>query len=126
MSYLKQRFLLLLRDVQRFLGGLPVRLVVGHARAFPGDRDFAYACLDDGVIYIVVAPDFHKQGRDRIEAILRHEFGHAVQLARGFGFAEREADQIAERLWGDTIYYDAEDVQTLVPGVAPRPLHLHQ
>jgi hypothetical protein len=29
-------------------------------------------------------------------------------------------------VWGDRIYYDAEDVQTLVPGVAPRPLYLHQ
>lgn len=127
MSYVKQRFLLLLRDVQRFLGGLPVRLAVGHSRSFPNARDFAYACQgEDETIYIVVAPDFHRQSRDRIEAILRHEFGHVLQLARGFGFAEREADQIAERLWGDTIYYDDEDVQTLIPGVTPRPRHLHQ
>lgn len=127
MSYVKQRFLLLLRDVQQFLGELPVRLAVGHSRSFPRDRDFAYACQGhDETIYTVVAPDFARQSRDRIEAVLRHEFGHVVQIARGFGFAEREADRIAESLWGDIIYYDAEDVQTLIPGVTPRPPHLHQ
>jgi len=126
MPYVKQRFLLLLRDVQRFLGELRVRLAVGHAHAFPKPRDFAYACAVGDDVLIVVAPHFHKQSPDRIEAVLRHEFGHVLQIARGHGFTEREADLLAERVWGDRIYYDDEDVQTLVPGVAPRPRHLHQ
>jgi len=73
------------------------------------------------------------------DAILRHEIGHLIDMfcpksyldslasERGFTLAaslERRADDIAFWLWGDRIHYDTHEVQTLHPGVSPRPEHL--
>jgi precorrin-2 methylase len=97
-------------------------------------------CVDDGEgIFIVVAPKLSRGSESRIQAILRHELAHALEfevgekrlremaasdgkkLHRG---AERRADQVAEIIWGDPIFYDNIEVQTLDRGTYPRPIHL--
>lgn len=79
-----------------------------------------------------------RQPIERIEGIVRHEFGHVVDflvpepvLTRIFATfdlglepgAERRADQIAEFIWGP-IYYDNDLVQNTKHGVTPRPARL--
>lgn len=76
---------------------------------------------------------------DRADAVIRHEIGHIVDLvllqtevdawalAKGVWLPvtlERRADTLAELIWGQTINYDSEDVQTLGLGVSPRPEEL--
>jgi hypothetical protein len=56
---------------------------------------------------------------------LLHELAHVHLLQLGIeDHTEREADEVAKTLWGITIRYDAEDVQTIGPGTSPRPAHL--
>ncbi len=77
---------------------------------------------------IGVAPKFLKAPRDRQDALLRHELGHAIdflidpdqldKIALQFNRVlsttpERRADDIAEMVWGNKICYDQELVQTL-------------
>lgn len=73
---------------------------------------------------------------DRMDAVIRHELGHVVDIIlfqpdlEGWALAhgvwlpstpERKADALAALLWGQTIYYDNELIQTLLPGIHPRP-----
>jgi len=106
-----------------------VAMEVGEAREFPEKRNMAYCVQDDdGSLCIVVAPKLARcTDLDRIEGVLRHEFGHAAlfHLNRA-RHGERDADSMGERLFGVPIYYDKDTVQTLAPGIRPRPAHLPQ
>jgi len=113
-------------------------LLIGHSADYPHPRNCAMcAWLDTPQgrqIDIFVAPKVLKMDLGRQEGLLRHEFGHAVEfylqdrlpevlpgLPKGI---ERRADQIAERIYGDPIYYDADLIQTISGGTRPRPRHL--
>jgi len=102
-------------------------IALGDAEEFPAARNMAYTTRDQrGDILVVVAPKLVVCGDvDRIEGVLRHEFGHAAlwHLDRP-KHSERDADAVAEDLFGAPIYYDREDVQTLAKGTRPRPSHL--
>jgi hypothetical protein len=129
-------FARLLRDVRREYPMLRVELRVGSARSFPAARDYArciYPTRNPArssaarvrASVIEVAPKMGGASAARIEALLRHEFGHAILGHAGIvDHAERQADAVAEALWGDPIYYDAIDVQTLQGGKWPRPAYL--
>jgi hypothetical protein len=112
--------------------------MIGREIEFPLVRNYAY-CADMAPIRIVVAPKIVSDSTDRIEAVLRHEFGHAVDFAAGekeitrlaarMGYPmpttpERRADEIAFLVWGDRIRYDTDTVQSLCRGVSPRPAYL--
>jgi hypothetical protein len=74
-----------------------------------------------------------KEEDSRIEGVLRHELGHACDLVErarleGLGLKlertpELRADQIARFIWGESIGYDAEEIQTTGGGTG-RPDHL--
>jgi predicted metal-dependent peptidase len=102
-------------------------LALGETEEFPAARSMAYTTRDKrGDILVVVAPKLVVCGDlDRIEGVLRHEFGHATlwHLER-LKHSERDADAMAEDLFGSPIYYDREDVQTIAGGTRPRPSHL--
>ena len=106
-----------------------VYLELGEAREFPKRRNMAYCVKDvDDVLCIVVAPKLARcPDRNRIEGVLRHEFGHAAlfYLDRD-RHGERDADAMGERIFGAPIFYDDDTVQTLAPGTRPRPAHLPQ
>ena len=65
----------------------------------------------------------------RVDGILRHELAHAVLLHGGdIEHTERDADEVAEALFGSPIFYDEDDVQTTDPSAPgarrPRPEYL--
>jgi hypothetical protein len=100
-----------------------VKARVGRPSEFPKARSFAY--FDPNTFEIVVAPKIEKQPWDRIEALLAHEFGHAVLCAYGMmDHTEREADEMAARIVGKRVRYDLDDVQSLKRGVRVRPARL--
>lgn len=104
-----------------------VELALGHPSEFPMPRNMAYCHRDerDGRMTIVVAPKLANGAHDRIEGVLRHEFGHALLFFWGYpGHGERDADNLAENIFGDHIYYDRETVQTTRGGTRPRPAYL--
>ncbi len=99
-------------------------------------RAFAF-CEYGECVYIACSPRLEREPLDRIQAIIRHEFGHAIdalyarstieqrigRVARQ-GWPERMADDIAAALYGP-LFYDAEDVQTTrVTSTPIRPAHL--
>lgn len=121
----------------------------------PDGRGQAAAEVDEmgtGTVYI--APKLanetrpgclREHHRERQVGVLAHELAHVSLLQRAHDIrhrevataralsragklenhTEREADAEAERLFGYTIRYDEEEVQTISPdGVAPRPAHL--
>jgi hypothetical protein len=125
-------------DVCDRVAPIDVRLVIGREVEFPLVRNCAY-CMATDPITIVLAPKLVHADKDRVEAVLRHEFGHAVdfaageknitQLARNVGYPmpntpERRADAIALLVWGKPIRYDADTIQSLCRGVSPRPAYL--
>ena len=98
-----------------------------------GSRQYAFYDYRDHVLG--GAPKLNKQSDDRIRALIRHELGHAVEALYSYSTVqrrigvpiltpERYADAVAQEIWGDTIRYDADDVQTLGEGVSPRPRRL--
>lgn len=104
----------------------------GRARAF---------CTYGSEVDVTVAPCMNDESPERIEGVLRHEFGHAIdalysrraiekrlRLPRGYlekYGRERLADVIAELVFGQVIRYDADLIQTTgEDGVSPRPGHL--
>ena len=104
-----------------------VSLYAGEPGEFPKARNMAYCHHEPrtGALTIVVAPKLFHGDRQRIEAVLRHEFGHALHFFCGHpDHGERDADTLAEQVFGDPIYYDRETVQTLRPGTRPRPSYL--
>lgn len=105
---------------------LRVVLVAGDPDDFPNERDFAMCMLAaKNRARIVFAPKVETEPDDVIAALLRHELAHAVLLNLGAEHhAERDADSLAEAIWGDPIRYDQRDVETLGPGSRPRPGYL--
>jgi hypothetical protein len=76
---------------------------------------------------VIVAPKIEDEPDDVIHALLRHELAHGILLFHGHeDHSERDADELAEAIWGDRLNYDARHVQTLAPGTWPRPGHLHR
>ena len=53
-------------------------------------------------------------------ALVRHELAHCCRPDLG----EAATDSLAELLGGEPIFYGEDEVQTLDPGVRPRPPHL--
>lgn len=104
-----------------------VSLIEGKPCHFPTARSRAYCEFEGGRLTIAVSPTLFRDNDARIQGVLRHEFGHAVYFFEGFeDHSERQADELAEVLFGDPIYYDSELVQTLNPrnAVRPRPRSL--
>lgn len=75
----------------------------------------------------------------RLDALVRHELGHVLDYSTPTetlnrwaasrivslpSTRERRADALCLAVWGSPIFYDAEDVQTLLPGTTPRPERL--
>jgi hypothetical protein len=108
--------------------GLRCRLSRGDPADFPRERNFAMCGLiAPSEAEIIVAPKIEDEPDEVIAALLRHELAHAVFLFHGHDdHSERDADALAEVVWGDRINYDARDVQTLARGRWPRPEHLPQ
>lgn len=136
-----KRYKKLHKDVQSVVGEeFRAYLVVGHPSEFPKKRNMAYCYVEhDGSIFIVISPKLAGGSTSRVEAILRHELAHAIEfhtgetelreMARLDGHElhtgqELRADQVAEIIWEDPIYYDEINVQTLERGKRPRPTHL--
>ena len=106
---------------------LDVTLKIGEASDFPAKRDYAYCQHDGDKAVITVAPKMLNAARHRQDALLRHELAHAYLMAHDLDHTERECDAVAERLFGEPIYYDADDVQTVRKASAKRryrPLRL--
>lgn len=113
--------------VTEFGPGFRVTLVEGHPHEFPAERSRAYCQFEKGKLTIAVSPTLFRDNTARIEGVLRHEFGHAVYFFEGYeDHSERQADELAEVLFGDLIYYDSDLVQTINPrnAVRPRPRSL--
>jgi len=136
-------------DVERRCGPLVLAFGIGPAEMYPKARNYAFYMEPENAVHfdtdgrtglILVAPRMLEATKDRAEAIMRHEFGHAVDLqatkvpqvcerlsvdphcwVKG---GERRADALAETLWGSPIRYDCATVQSLKHGVTPRPLFL--
>lgn len=123
----REVFRRLVRDARRagVLAG-PVKLRVGHPEDYPTARSFAYC--ESAPLRISVAPRLEAAPDDRIEGVLRHELGHAILFVAGYLDApehtERRADEVARRVFGRAIRYDADDVQSTRYGRSPRPAHL--
>ena len=117
-----------LQQLKRLAPKLRVGLVVGDPEDFPKQRNFAMCGLARRQFAeIIVAPKIENEPDEVIDALLRHELAHALLLYQGHSeHYEREADEVAEMIWGERINYDARDVETLGPGKWPRPWHLPQ
>lgn len=113
-----------------------VTLELGGSDHFNTARGFATTLvLGDDRFHVRIAPKLMQADLDRQDAIIRHEIGHIIDFAVPpdvlFGWLpsitetpERRADDLASWLWGDRIFYDNDDVQTLRPGISPRPERL--
>ena len=110
----------------------PKRLIVnireGFEDEFPNHRDYAYTYIDENGEYIIVySKKMYQASEPSIQALMRHEMGHALHfLNDNDDHSEQETDDLAEQTWGDRIYYDEHDIQTLEYGKYPRPPYLHQ
>ena len=123
-SRVRPVFRRLLAAVQSRYPAFDAVLAQGDARRFRTRRAHAW-CESTTPPRIVYAPKMERADLDRIEGVLRHEFGHALAFhADAIDHTERDADDLAHLLFGDVIRYDADDVQTFGPGVAPRPARL--
>jgi hypothetical protein len=122
LDYIRRRGDRLLTRAAEQLGyTVHVEIVLDVDGSYPKARDFAKTTGD--VIYF--SPKILRAPPARIEGLLRHELAHVVFMQAGnLDHTEREADALAEELFGDNIYYDAEDVQTILPGRRPRPHYL--
>lgn len=109
---------------------LPLRVSVslGDPAEFPEDRNYAYSAWDGASASIVFSPKVLDADAEQQDALLRHELSHAVLQHAGLPHSERDCDDAAERIFGDPLYYDHRDVQTLnprAPGARrPRPAYL--
>jgi hypothetical protein len=107
---------------------LKINVREGLEEEFPNNRDYAYTYVDDNGEYnIVFSTKMYNANLSRIRAVMRHEMGHALFFLMGNeDHSEIETDNIAEQIWGERLYYDDEDIQTLNFGKHPRPEYLHQ
>jgi len=88
-------------------------------------RDLAYSVPSEN--RIVINDRLLSRPRENWIGIIRHELGHVVDTVPYVpnSGGEQRADDIAERVGGQRIYYDDEFVQTISPMIYPRPKHLH-
>lgn len=112
------------REMQVKRPDLKLSVAIGKASEFPKKRNYAYCSWDGEKAAIVFAPKIRNATRSRQDALIRHELAHALLLSADLPHDERECDAVAEEFWGDPIYYDADDIQTLAGGTRPRPRHL--
>lgn len=106
---------------------VPVILALGPDEHFPQPRNMAYTMQDSDTdcLTVVVSRKLCGCPHHTIEGVLAHEFGHVVLMHKGRpDHPEREADKVAERIFGKPIYYDHSTVQSTREGVRPRPRHL--
>lgn len=136
-------------DVEAHCGPLVLAFGIGPSEMYPKARNYAFYMEPSNAVHfhtdgqtglILVAPRMLEATKDRAEAIMRHEFGHAMDLQATkvpqvcerlsvdpLSFkvgGERRADALAETLWGCPIRYDSCTVQSLKYGVTPRPTFL--
>lgn len=109
--------------------GFKAILHFGPAEEFPNLRDYAYCGYDDERerAEITFGPRVFGAPKARVDALIRHELAHGLLMARDLEHTERECDAVAERVFGDKVYYDADDIQTLDAREAVhdvRPSHL--
>jgi hypothetical protein len=113
---------------------------MGGSSHFDSPRGYATTTVyGDGRFHLKVAERFLEAELAVQDAIMRHEIGHIVDFSadsvqleawarsRGVDLAssrELRADGLAEAIWGDRVYYNEADVQTLSGGVYPRPERL--
>jgi len=98
-----------------------VNCIIDYKNKYPTARD--YAMTNGFVVYL--SPKILQADLPRVHGLLRHELGHAVLMQAGLHeHTERQVDQLAEALFGDVIYYDDEEIQTIEKGTSPRPKHL--
>ena len=105
-------------DLLRFGGlsesDLPIHAIVAsHNGEFPAKRNFAYCSWNGSQVKIVFSPKILRAAKARADALIRHELAHALMMSRDQEHTERETDSLAEKVWGEPIYYDKDDVQTL-------------
>ncbi len=103
-----------------------VGLARGPDAHFPEPRNMAYTMYDSDTdaLCIVVSNKLVNGADSRIEGVMMHEFGHAVLLWQNIHHTERDADAVAEKMFGKKIFYDKQTVQSTRGGKRPRPLHL--
>jgi hypothetical protein len=83
----------------------------------------------DGTATVVVAPALASLPYQAIVGVLLHELGHVLVFMLGLGepkgydARERQADNVAEQLYGLPIGY-VEGVQFIGAGIRPRPAGL--
>ena len=111
-------------EVQDKRPDLQISLIVGRSAEFPEARNFAYCAWDGKASEIVFSPKVLDEPKATQDALIRHELAHAMLQSAGLSHNERECDAVAEEFWGDLLYYNADDVQTLTGGIRPRPSHL--
>lgn len=131
-------------DILSALGSLwvPPTIAWGHGESphFSSARGYATTIVKSrSDFYLNFSDKVNAAPLERLDALVRHELGHVVDYAtdraalgvwaskRGVRLSEtteRRADDICEALWGVPIFYDKDDVQTLRPGVSPRPARL--
>lgn len=106
-----------------------------HADWQAGDHGRAFgACTMGEPVMLILSPRLNDEAVDRIEGIIRHEIGHAVdakcsrgRLRQVLGVnalpesAEVLADKLAFAIWGEPILYDEEAVQSSRYGLPKRP-----
>lgn len=104
--------------------------LITHPGVHDKPRHFAEASIDHDGPIVRVAPELAQEPVSTIRGVLYHELGHIVVLlgfypARpGYDAAERQADRVAEELFGKKIYYNKKSVQCAGPGARgrrPRP-----
>jgi hypothetical protein len=111
--------------VARFPRAAVVRFRYGRAGEFPRKRNYAYCADDPSGPVIVLAPKGKRASAERVLGVLAHEWGHALAFLAGMPeHSERDADTLAEQVFGVQIAYDNDDVQTVGAGTRPRPSRL--
>lgn len=106
------------------LGKLRLVLRKRHFLRHPKPRDLAWYDERDGTVSLMEAALAGPSGR--VEGLLAHELGHALDADATRPYAERRADTLAKRVLGVPVRYDDGDVQNLSRGVTPRPARLHE
>jgi hypothetical protein len=123
--YLVEKFNQLIGDAPRGSFPHPIKLVIDDETALQGRDPCGRGQAASTADTVYIAAKLLAAHRDRQFGVLMHELAHVSFLQRGIEeHTEREADVLAESFWNTPINYDEEDVQTIGPGVTPRPARL--